>query len=62
MVADKNGELIAIVDKEKIIPTKFSFNMASLAHAAEHLVANGLLNFYTYLEISSEISQVWYSS
>ena len=52
MVADKNGELIAIVDKEKIIPTKFSFNMASLAHAAEHLVGDGLLNFYTYLEIS----------
>ena len=52
MVADKNGELIAIVDKEKIIPTKFSFSMASLAHTAEHLVADGLLNFDSDLKIS----------
>jgi hypothetical protein len=52
MVTDKNGELIVIVDKEKIIPVKFSFNVASLAHAAEHLVADGLLNFDSDLKIS----------
>ena len=52
MVADKNGELIAIVDKEKIIPTKFSFSMASLAYVAEKLVADGLLNFDSDLKIS----------
>ena len=52
IMTDKYGELIAIADKEKIIPPKFSFNMASFAHAAEHLVADGLLNFDSDLKIS----------
>ena len=44
MLAGGDGDLIAIVDREGIIPHKFSFNMAFLAYSAEHMISDGLLN------------------
>lgn len=42
MLAGGDGDLIAIVDREGIIPHKFSFNMAFLAYSAEHMISESL--------------------